>query len=106
VTCRPWLDGELDTHHNPDLVAGEEVVQLHINDLFASATRPVKELQGFGRIVLEVRETRTAEFELPVAALDLYGKDMRLTVERGAFKVTIRRSSRDIALEGDSEILP
>ena len=74
--------------------------------VFVSVTRPVKELKGFRRVVLEARETRTAEFELPVAALDWYGKDMRLTVEPGAFKATIRRSSRDIALEGDAEILP
>lgn len=84
---------------------GEEVVQLYINDISASVTRPVKELKGFRRIALEPGETGTVQFELPVETLGFYDQDMRFTVEPGAFKVMVGRSSRDIVLEGVFEIL-
>jgi beta-glucosidase len=84
---------------------GEEVAQLYINDVVASITRPVKELKGFKRIALEPGETRTVEFELPAEALGFYGKDMEFTVEPGVFKVMIGRSSKDIVLEGEFEVV-
>jgi beta-glucosidase len=85
--------------------AGEEVVQLYINDVVASITRPVKELKGFKRIALEPAETRTVEFELPAEALGFYDKDMKFTVEPGVFKVMVGRSSKDIILEGEFEVI-
>jgi beta-glucosidase len=85
--------------------AGEEVAQLYINDVVASITRPVKELKGFKRIALEPAETRTVEFELPTEALGFYDKDMKFTVEPGVFKVMVGRSSKDIMLEGELEVI-
>ena len=38
---------------NTGKMAGAEVVQLYINDVVASVTRPVKELKGFERIYLK-----------------------------------------------------
>jgi beta-glucosidase len=85
--------------------AGEEVVQLYINDVVASITRPVKELKGFRRIALESAETKTVEFELPTETLGFYDKDMKFTVEPGVFKVMVGRSSKDIVLEGEFEVI-
>jgi beta-glucosidase len=85
--------------------AGEEVVQLYINDVVASITRPVKELKGFKRIALEPAETRTVEFELSAEALGFYDRDMEFTVEPGVFKVMVGRSSKDIVLEGELEVI-
>jgi beta-glucosidase len=85
--------------------AGEEVAQLYINDAVANITRPVKELKGFKRIALESGETRTVEFELPAEALGFYGKDMEFTVEPGVFKVMVGRSSKDILLEDEFEVV-
>jgi beta-glucosidase len=85
--------------------AGEEVIQLYINDIVASITRPVKELKGFKRIALEPAETRTIEFELPVESLGFYDKDMKFIVEPGMFKVMVGRSSQDIVLEGEFEVI-
>jgi beta-glucosidase len=85
--------------------AGEEVVQIYINDVVASITRPVKELKGFRRIALESAETKTVEFELPTETLGFYGKDMKFTVEPGVFKVMVGRSSKDIVLEGEFEVI-
>ncbi len=85
--------------------AGQEVVQLYINDVVASITRPVKELRSFKRIALEPGETKTTEFELPIETLGFYNKDMEFVIEPGVFKVMVGRSSKDIALERQFEIV-
>ncbi len=85
--------------------AGEEVAQLYINDVVASITRPVKELKGFKRIALEPGETRTVEFELPAETLGFYNIDMEFTVEPGVFKAMVGRSSKDILLEDEFEVV-
>jgi len=84
--------------------SGEEVVQLYVNDIVASITRPVKELKGFKRIALEPAETRIVEFELPAETLGFYDKNMKFTVEPGMFKVMVGCSARDIILEGQFEV--
>jgi beta-glucosidase len=85
--------------------AGEEVVQLYINDMVASITRPVKELKGFKRIALEPAETKTVGFKLATEALGFYDKEMKFTVEPGDIKVMVGRSSKDILLEGEFEVV-
>jgi len=89
---------------NTGTKVGEEVVQLYINDMVASVTRPVKQLKGFKRIALKPAETKTVEFELSTELLDFYGKDIKPIVEPGVFKVMVGRSSKDIVLEGEFEI--
>ncbi|MHB8085487.1 MAG: glycoside hydrolase family 3 N-terminal domain-containing protein [Dehalococcoidia bacterium] len=89
---------------NAGKMAGVDVVQLYINDVVASVTRPVKELKGFQRVYLKAAETRTVEFELEAGDLAFYDKSMKLIVEPGMFKVMVGASSRDIKLEGQFEI--
>ncbi|MFP3898941.1 MAG: glycoside hydrolase family 3 N-terminal domain-containing protein [Dehalococcoidia bacterium] len=103
ITAQPLLSVSVDVR-NTGHRAGEEVVQLYINDVAASITRPVKELKGFRRIGLEPGETRTVRFELPVEALGFYDREMKFAVEPGVFKVMVGRSSRDIVLEGEFEV--
>jgi beta-glucosidase len=86
--------------------AGDEVVQLYINDIVASVTRPVKELKGFERVYLQPGEQRTVEFRLPMESLAFYDKKMECNVEPGIFKVMVGRSSEDILLEGEFEVEP
>jgi beta-glucosidase len=83
---------------------GAEVVQLYINDVVASITRPVKELKGFERIYIKAGETRTVEFQIEGGELAFYDKSMKPAVEPGVFKVMIGASSRDIRLEGYFEV--
>jgi beta-glucosidase len=85
--------------------AGEEVVQLYINDVVASISRPVKELKGFKRVALKPAETKTVAFELMSEALGFYGKDIKFTIEPGVFKIMVGRSSKDIVLEGELEVI-
>ena len=86
--------------------AGDEVVQLYINDVIASVTRPVKELKGFERVHLQPGEQRTVEFRLLTEQLAFYDKEMERNVEPGVFKVMVGRSSEDILLEGEFEVEP
>jgi beta-glucosidase len=45
------------------------------------------------------------EFELPPEAFGFYDKDIEFTVESGVFKVMVGRSSKDIVLDGELEII-
>ncbi|MGD0355142.1 MAG: glycoside hydrolase family 3 N-terminal domain-containing protein [Dehalococcoidia bacterium] len=85
---------------------GAEVVQLYINDVVASITRPIKELKSFHRIDIKAGQTRKVEFEIQGRELAFYDKSMKPTVEPGVFKVMIGASSRDIRLEGYFEVTP
>lgn len=102
ITAQSGLSVTVDVRNTGDR-AGEEVVQLYINDVFASITRPVKELKGFRRIALEPGEAGSVRFEVPVEALGFYDRKMRFAVESGVFKVMVGRSSKDIVLEGEFE---
>jgi len=62
-------------------------------------------LKGFKRIALKPVEASTIEFELPVESLGFYNKDMKFTIEPGMFKVMVGRSSNDIILEGQFEVM-
>ncbi len=83
--------------------AGEETIQLYIQDLVGSVTRPVKQLKGFEKIMLKPGERRTVSFEITPEDLAFYRADMTFGLESGAFKVFIGGSSDDV-LEADFEV--
>lgn len=72
---------------------GKEVVQLYIRDLFASITRPVKELKGFELVTLKVGESKTIEFSLSKDELGFYNNNGDFIIEPGDFDVFIGGSS-------------
>ncbi len=72
---------------------GVEIVQLYIQDITGSVTRPVKELKGFQRVTLEAGEQKTVQFRVPVWELGFYDLDMKYTVEPGDFRVMIGGNS-------------
>jgi beta-glucosidase len=84
---------------NTGPLAGDEVVQLYIRDVFSSVTRPVKELKGFRRVTLAPGATMTVTMEIPPEALALYDIDMNFRVEPGEFQVMVGTSSRDQDLQ-------
>ena len=77
-----------------------EVVQLYINDVLASVSRPVKALRGFWRITLKPGETETVSFKLAAHDLSLIDTGLERVVEPGAFRVMVGRSSEDLPLQG------
>ena len=70
-------------------VAGDEVVQLYVQDEYASLPRPVQELKGYVRLGLVPGESKTVSFHLPVDQLAFYDADLNLVVESGSFKVMV-----------------
>ena len=74
--------------------AAEEVVQLYVQDLVASVTRPVRELKGFRRLRLEPGQRCSVSFTLTAADLTFHGRDLRPVAEPGRFHAWIGGSSR------------
>ena len=79
--------------------AGAEVVQLYIRDRVSSVTRPIKELKGFAKVVLEPGETRTVTLPITCDSLAFYDLDMEYVVEPGEFTIMVGTSSRDCDLQ-------
>lgn len=79
---------------------GDEVVQLYIQDVAASMTRPVRELKGFQRITLNPGEKQRVEFTLTSKDLGFYDRDRKFVVEPGSFRVYVGDSS-DGGIEAD-----
>jgi len=73
--------------------AGEEVVQLYVRDLVGSVTRPVQELKGFEKIMLQPGEARTVSFTLQPRDLAFTRADMSHGWEPGEFQLWIAPSS-------------
>jgi len=76
--------------------AGEEVVQLYIRDLVGNVTRPVKELKGFRKILLQPGENQTVEFTVGEKELTFLRRDMTWGTEAGEFELFIGSDSRDV----------
>ena len=73
--------------------AGEEVVQLYVRDLVGSVTRPVQELKGFEKVMLQPGESRTVRFTLEPEDLAFTRGDMSHGWEPGEFRLWIAPSS-------------
>lgn len=84
---------------------GDEIVQLYLRDVYASMTRPVKELAGFKRITLEPGETKTVCFRLQCSQTAFLDSHMQWKVEKGEFEVQIGSSSEDIRQRGSFHIM-
>jgi beta-glucosidase len=74
---------------NIGAVAGKEVVQLYVRDLYASVDPPVRRLRDFEKIALAPGERRTVTFRLPIQRLAFIGRDNRPVVEPGDFDVIV-----------------
>ncbi|KOS05853.1 beta-glucosidase [Flavobacterium akiainvivens] len=75
---------------------GKEVAQLYIRDVFASLSRPVKELKGFELVDLKKGESKTITFTLTDKELGFYNNNGNYLVEPGIFKVFVGTSSDDV----------
>lgn len=72
---------------------GKEVVQLYIQDLFASITRPVKELKDFQMVSLKPGETKKVSFTINTKTLEFYSSNNKWESEAGKFKIFVGGSS-------------
>ncbi len=79
---------------NTGSYAGEEVVQLYIQDVAASLVRPVRELKAFEKIRLMSGETIEVAFTITEKELAFYREDLRLAAESGRFHVFVGGNSQ------------
>jgi beta-glucosidase len=73
--------------------AGDEVVQLYINDPVASISQPVRRLRGFERVTLAPGQTTTVRFTLGSADVGFYDNSGRFVVEPGTINVYVGNRS-------------
>lgn len=78
---------------NTGELAGKEVVQMYIRDLFASVTRPVLELKGFEMIELQPNESKKVVFTIDEKTIEYYSANAKWEAEVGDFKVFVGGSS-------------
>ena len=81
---------------NSGKVAGKEVVQVYIQDIVASVTRPVKELKGFELVELNPNETKEIEFVLTDKELGFFNNSGDFIMEPGEFKVFVGGNSKEL----------
>ena len=75
---------------------GEEVVQLYVQDLVGSVTRPVKELKGFRKLMIKKGESADVKFALTAEDLAFTRKNNTWGTEAGDYKVYVGTNSEDV----------
>ncbi|MCC7319229.1 MAG: fibronectin type III-like domain-contianing protein, partial [Bacteroidales bacterium] len=70
--------------------------QLYIHDKVASVTRPVKELKGFQKIILQPGESKQVNFKIYADLLAFYNRHFEWASEPGEFDLMIGTSSEDV----------
>jgi beta-glucosidase len=78
---------------NTGKVKGKEVVQLYLQDPYASATRPIKELKGFQMVELDPGEGKQVSFTITEADLKFYSAKQVWEAESGTFHLFIGSDS-------------
>ncbi len=74
---------------------GAEVVQLYIQDITASLTRPIKELKGFEKIELEAGQSTIVEFEIDEETISFYNAKSEKVAEPGLFNIWVGAHAQD-----------
>ena len=81
---------------NTGKLAGEEIVQLYIQDPVASISRPVKELKNFRKVMIQPGEKKEVNFNITTSDLMFYNSDLKYDWEPGDFIIYIGTNSRDV----------
>jgi beta-glucosidase len=90
---------------NTGKYAGEEVAQLYLRQLVSQPVRPVKELKGFEKVMLQPGETKTITFTIDKEKLSFYNDQLVWGTQRGEFKLMIGSASDDIRLQDGFKLL-
>ncbi|HTY89459.1 MAG TPA: glycoside hydrolase family 3 C-terminal domain-containing protein [Candidatus Acidoferrum sp.] len=85
--------------------AGAEAAQVYVQELHPALPRPVKELKGFAKVVLQPGEKQKVSVSLDRSAFAHFDPDKKGWVaDKGAYKILVGSSSRDIQLTGQFEL--
>jgi beta-glucosidase len=74
--------------------AGQEIVQLYVRQPVAEKSRPVRQLKGFAKIMLQPGETKRVTIPLPAGALGFHDEKGVYAVEPGRFEIFVGGDSR------------
>jgi beta-glucosidase len=92
ISAKDTASVEVDVT-NTGTRAGDEIVQIYIQDLVSSVPRPILELKAFRRVTLQPGEARTVKFDLQPDDLAFWDIDMKWSVEPGAFRISAGNTS-------------
>lgn len=87
---------------NTGSYAGAEVVQLYIAPPQDSIYRPLKELEGFDKVMLEPGESKTVTFVLDDRSFAVWAGGWKIPA--GSYGVLVGAASDDIRLQGSLEV--
>lgn len=83
---------------------GEEVAQFYLRDMVSQPIRPVKELKGFQKVMLQPGETKTITFTIDKEKLAFYNDQLERITQPGEFRLMIGSASDDIRLQDSFEL--
>jgi beta-glucosidase len=83
---------------NTGAVEGKEVVQVYLEDLYASVTRPLKSLKAYQKISLLPGEKKTIHFYLDTNQLSLYNENFELIEEARKIKLMVGNQSKEFEI--------
>ncbi|ELY4664867.1 beta-glucosidase BglX [Cronobacter muytjensii] len=83
---------------------GATAVQMYLQDVTASMSRPVKQLRGFEKVTLKPGQSQTVSFPIDVEALKFWNQRMKYDAEPGKFNVFIGLDSARVK-QGEFELL-
>ncbi len=82
--------------------AGKAVVQLYVGDAESTPIRPVRELKGFRKVMLQPGESKEVAFTLDKRSFAYWNQEIHdWHVESGVFTVEAGASSRDLPLKAE-----
>ena len=74
---------------NTGAVEGKEVVQMYLQDVVGTTTRPLRELKGFEKITLAPGESKVVKFEITPELMSHYNSNLEFVAEPGEFIVSV-----------------
>lgn len=90
---------------NTGQYAGADIIQIYVGLNESKAIQPIKQLRAFKKIELDVGETKSCKFTLPIDDFRYYHPDIEeWTYATGANTIYIGKSSRDILYKKDIQI--
>ena len=94
------------TVRNSGKVKGQEIAQLYIQDAESSVPRPVKELKGFMKVLLDPGQDAAVSIKLNKKDFSFWNPQTKnWFAEKGKFIILVGSSSADIRLKQEIELL-
>ena len=85
--------------------AGKAVAQLYVGDVESTVIRPVRELKGFEKVLLQPGESKDVSFTLDKRSFAYWNEEIHdWHVETGAFTIEVGDSSRDLPLRAEVNV--